>query len=149
MKLIDITEKNWGKAVRLTTNADNSHTLGEEFVASNAYSIIQSVYEPGWTVRAIEHDEVLIGFVMYGLFEEKNSYEICRFMIDRKFQGKGYGKRALGLIVEEMKEKFSCDKIYLSVVPANIRGKHVYEKFGFVSTGEIVEDEEIYCLDLT
>ncbi len=148
MKLIDITGENWEKVVMLTTNTDNSHTLGEEFVASNAYSIIQSVYEPGWTIKAIEHDGLLIGFTMYGLYEEKNSYEICRFMIDRKFQGEGYGKQALALIVEEMKKQFSCDKIYLSIEPSNLKGKHVYEKFGFVSTGEFLEDEEVYCLEL-
>ncbi|MGL4731016.1 MAG: GNAT family N-acetyltransferase [Clostridium sp.] len=85
---------------------------------------------------------------MYGLCEERNFYEISRVMIDRKFHGKGYGTQALSLIVKEMKKQFGCNEIYLSTEPDNARGKHVYEKFGFVSTGEILEDEELYVLKL-
>ena len=78
---------------------------------------------------------------MYGLCEERNFYELCRFMIDRKYQDKGYGTQALSLIVEEIKNKYSCNEIYLSTEPENVKAKHVYEKFGFVSTGEIWYDE--------
>ncbi|WP_245863965.1 GNAT family N-acetyltransferase [Paenibacillus donghaensis] len=85
---------------------------------------------------------------MYGLPEDSESYELCRFMIDRKFQGKGYGKQALSLIIEEMKNRFGCKEIHLSTGPENTRGKHIYENLGFVSTGEIEDDEEIYVLKL-
>lgn len=148
MKLIDVTRENWEKVIFLTTNVDNRHTIEEEFVASNAYSIIESFYEGQWITKTIEHDGELIGFTMYGLCEERNFYEISRVMIDRKFQGKGYGTQALSLIVEEMKKQFGCNEIYLSTEPDNARGKHVYEKFGFVSMGEILDDEELYVLKL-
>ena len=80
--------------------------------------------------------------------KNENFYELCRFMIDRKYQGQGYGKQALSLIIEEMKNRFNCNEIYLSTDPENVRAKHVYEKFGFVSTGEIWYDEELYVLKL-
>ncbi|MGL4731017.1 MAG: hypothetical protein ACRCW0_05470 [Clostridium sp.] len=51
MKLIDITRKNWEKIMFLTTNVDNRHTIQEEFVASNAYSIIESFYEGQWITK--------------------------------------------------------------------------------------------------
>jgi len=148
MRLIDVTRDNWEKVILLTTNQDGSHTLEEGYVASNAYSILQSIYESGWTIKAIQSDGILIGFTMYGLCEERNLYELCRFMIDRRYQGNGYGKKALKIIVEEMTEQFSCSEIYLSVEPENERGKYIYEKFGFIKTGEIWEDEEVYCLKL-
>lgn len=148
MMLVDITKDNWEKVIFLTTNTENSHTICEEFVASNAYSILQSFYEDDWIIKAIEHEGELIGFAMYGYCEERNFYELCRFMIDRKYQGQGYGTQALSLIVEEMKNKYDCNEIYLSTEPENARAKHVYEKFGFVSTGEIWYDEELYILKL-
>ncbi|MEO3948043.1 GNAT family N-acetyltransferase [Gorillibacterium sp. CAU 1737] len=148
MNLIEITKENWVKVVLLTTNENGSHTLGEEFVASNAYSLVQSAFEPGWTTKAIEQDGTLIGFAMYGWCEERSCYELCRFMLDRKAQGQGYGKQALSLIVQEMKQQFGCEKIYLSIDPENHRGKHVYEQFGFVPTGDVWDDEEVFCLPL-
>lgn len=136
MKLIDINKENWKEVILLTTDKDGKHPLGEEYVASNAYSIAQSIYEDGWVIKAIEYDEKIIGFTMYGFSEEDNFYEICRFMIDRRYQGKGYCKQAISLIIDEMKEKFSCSEIYLFVVPENLRAKHVYEEVGFVSTAK-------------
>lgn len=149
MNLVDITKDNWLKTILLTTNEDNQHTLDEEFVASNTYSIVESIYEADWTIQAIEHDEQLIGFAMYGLPEGGHAYELRRFMIDRKFQGRGYGKQALALIIREMQEKFACKEIYLSTEPGNTRGKHVYESQGFVSTGEIQDGEEVYMLKMS
>lgn len=150
MKLIEITKNNWEKVIFLTTNKDNLYTLGEEFVASNAYSIVQSFYEEEWIIKAIEHKEELIGFAMYGFSEEEQYYEICRFMIDRKFQGKGYGTEALALIVEDMKQQFGCSEVYLSTESNNVIGIHVYEKCGFVKTGKVIEDEDedLYVLKL-
>ncbi|WP_245863966.1 hypothetical protein [Paenibacillus donghaensis] len=56
MELVEVTKENWVKVILLTTNADNQHTLGEEFVASNAYSIVESFYEGNWIIKAIEHN---------------------------------------------------------------------------------------------
>lgn len=46
-------------------------------------------------------------------------------MIDERYQGKGYGKHALQIIIDEMFRSFGCDKIYLSMAPNNSRGKHI------------------------
>ena len=73
-------------------------------------------------------------------------YELCRFMIDRKYQGKGYGKEALQLIINDMKNEFHCNEIYLSVDPENVKAKHIYQQFGFYSTGKVVDEEEVYKL---
>ena len=69
-------------------------------------------------------------------------------MIDHNHQGKGFGSIALKLVIEEMAEIEDCTEIYLSVNPENIRGKHIYEKAGFVKTGEVWDNEEVYCLHL-
>ena len=157
MQLVDITKENWWDVLCLTTNetitvkgrgepyeAEGMPSLCEEFVASNALSIVQSVYEDGWTVKAIEQDGELIGFTMFGYNEEEDFYELCRIMIDRKFQNKGYGTQAIGMVLQEMKERFGCKEVYLSTDPENAVGRHVYEKVGFRTENRMLDDEELF-----
>ena len=161
MQLIDITGENWLDVLFLTTNeaitvkgsgepyeAKGMPSLCEEFVASNALSIVQSVYENGWVIKAIEHEGELIGFTMFGFNEEEDFYELCRIMIDREHQNKGYGTQAIRMILEEMKARFGCGEVYLSTDPENARGKHVYEKVGFRSEHRMVDDEELFKIIL-
>ncbi len=119
-------------------------SLCEEFVASNALSIVQSVYENGWIIKVIEHEDKLIGFTMFGWNEEEEFYELCRIMIDRKFQNKGYGTQAIRMVLDEIKSRFGCKEVYLSTDPENARGRYVYEKAGFRSEHKMLDDEELF-----
>ena len=161
MQLTDITKENWLDVLFLTTNetvtvkgssepyeAKGMPTLCEEFVASNALSIVQSVYEDGWVIKAVEHEGELIGFTMFGFNEEEDFYELCRIMIDRKYQNQGYGTQAIKMILKEMKERFGCKEVYLSTDPENAVGKHVYEKVGFRSENRMLDDEELFKIVL-
>lgn len=146
MRLLDVTKENWNAVISLTTMADRSHPLVEEFVASNAYSLVQACYEGCWTVKAIEAAEGIVGFAMYGVDPDDGCFELCRFMIDARFQGRGYGKAALGMIIEAMRAQFGCEKIFLSTDPENARGIRLYTRFGFRPTGESWDGEAVYCL---
>ena len=161
MKLVDITKENWLDVIFLSTNetitvkgsgepyeTKGMPSLCEEYVASNALSIVQSVYEDGWIIKAIEHDGELIGFTMFGWNEEEEFYELCRIMIDRTMQNKGYGTQAIQLILDEMKARFGCKEVYLSTYPENARGRHVYEKVGFRSEHRMLDDEELFKIVL-
>ncbi|HKM35719.1 MAG TPA: GNAT family N-acetyltransferase [Lachnospiraceae bacterium] len=147
IRLVDITKENWETICWLGPGKE-----GREFVASNGFSIVQSVFEEGWMIKGITRGDTYIGFTMYGYAQELEGYELCRFMIDYSEQGKGYGQKALSMIIEEMIKQFHCNKIYLSTAPNNSRGKHIYEKYGFKPTGKICGDgadtEDIYCMEL-
>lgn len=143
----DINNANWIECIKLTTNKDGRRTTFEPFVASNAVSIAQSKVQEGWVTKAIYNDETMIGFTMYGFCHDTNSYELCRIMIDHKFQGKGYGTAALRKIIEEMKSFKDCTEICLSFDPKN-PAKRFYEKFDFRNTGKIVDDELVYSLNI-
>jgi len=148
MKLVEIDKDNWLRTVLLTTNEDGKATVIEKFVASNALSIVQSIYETGWNVRGIEVDDRIIGFTMYGLDEETKNYWICRLMIDYTCQGKGYGREVVQLILNEMKQLNDCHMIYLSTEPDNEKAVTLYESFGFQKTGKINEGEAEFVLKL-
>lgn len=146
--LKDIDESNWEKCILLTTNKEGQHFIVEEFVASNAVSIAQSKVEKGWITKAVYAEDTMVGFVMYGYCYEYNIYEICRLMIDHKYQGKGYGRAALGKAIEELKSLKDCNEIFISFEPENNIGKKLYESFGFRDTGNTVEGELLYSLSL-
>ena len=161
MKLVDVTKENREDVIFLTTNesitvksGDDAFeekgmpSLCESHVASNALSIVQSVYEDGWVVKAIEHEGKLIGFTMFGWCEEEQFYELCRLMIDFRYQNRGYGTQAIKMILEEMKSRFGCKEVYLSTGPGNVRAKHVYEKVGFRSEHRMLDDEELFRIVL-
>ncbi|URM31993.1 MULTISPECIES: GNAT family protein [Bacillaceae] len=59
----------------------------------------------------------------------------------------GYG--FIKLVIEEMKEKYGCQEIYLSVIKENEPAIRVYEKVGFEPTGEVIQafhPEPVYKL---
>lgn len=147
--LKDIDNTNWKECIFLTTDKDGKNFVCEEFVASNAVSIAQSKIENGWITKAIFYEDNMIGFTMYGFCYESNFYEICRIMIDHKYQGKGYGKIAFGKVIEEMKNFKDCTKIFLSFDPRNQIGKRLYESFNFKDTGKIIDGELLYALNLS
>ncbi len=145
--LKEIDENNLLECVLLSTNKDGKNFVFEEFVASNAFSIAQAKVQKGWTVKAIYDDDLMIGFAMYGYCYEYDFYEICRFMIDHKYQGKGYGRRALVKIIEEMKENEECKDIYISFDPKNNIARSLYESLGFKDTGKVLEEELLFKLE--
>lgn len=145
--LKDIDENNLLECVLLSTNKDGKNYVFEEFVASNAFSIAQSKVQKGWIVKAIYDDNLMIGFTMYGYCYEYDFYEICRFMIDHKYQGKGYGRRALVKIIEEMKKNNACKDINISFDLKNNIARRLYESLGFKDTGKTLEEELLFKLE--
>ena len=146
LTLAPITSDNWRAACFLSTDPAHKAPLDEQWITSNAFSLVQAAYEPNWECRLILDGETPVGFVFFGLWEEKQAPLLCRYMIDVDQQGKGYGNRALPLVLEEMYALYGQRDIYLTLERENARAVHLYEKFGFRSTGEFDCGEEIYLL---
>ena len=142
-----IDRHNWRRATFVTTDPEHKCPLDEEWLTSAAFSIVQSVYEPEWQSRLIMDDDAIIGFVFYGWWTTKDAPLLCRYMIDIDHQGKGLGKRALPVVVNEMMEEYKVNRIYLTLEGKNERAVHLYTQFGFNPTGETDEDEEIYVYE--
>lgn len=144
VQLRDIDEDNWMEVALLTTEEDGIPKVCEQYVSSNALSIVQAVYEGNWEVKAIYCGKKPVGFTMYGYNPEYDGYEICRIMIDHKHQGKGFGTIALKLVMEELSLFEDCDYIYLSLNPNNEKSKKIYKKLGFEDTGVKNGSEEVW-----
>ena len=134
------------------------------FVASNDISIIEAYIAQNENGHAfpfgIYDDETPVGFCMigYGVDDSwtdapevaKDNYNIWRLMIDERFQGKGFGKEAMGRILDFIKTEpcGSAEKCWLSYDPENTTAQKLYHRFGFQETGDLDENEIIATLDL-
>jgi diamine N-acetyltransferase len=141
LHLKPITKDNWLKAISLRVREDQ-----KKFVATNAVSLAQLNFLEKFHAKGIYHDEEMIGFTLFGIDEDDHEYWIYRMMIDQKHQGKGYGKEAVQLVVDDIR-KMKEDRhqtITLSYEPTNEHAKRVYEKMGFQEIdGLIIGDEQV------
>ena len=92
----------------------------ERFVAPNAVSIAQAYFhrDNAW-FRAIYAGDTPVGFVMVEDLPDKASYHLWRFMIDARYQGLGFGRRALELLMEHVRTRPGATHLSLSCVPAD------------------------------
>lgn len=98
-----------------------------------------------WRPVGVYADGVLIGFAMYGRFEEPFAGErvwLDRFLIDKHFQGKGFGKAALSKLTERLFREYGTEEIYLSVYESNAAAIRLYRRQGFRFNGELDRNGE-------
>lgn len=106
------------------------------YVSSAAESLAQAyVYQETAFPFAVYNDDTVVGFIMMGYYEEKKYYTLWKLMIDRRHQGRGYGKAALELGIAFVKERFRAKEIYTGVIPGNSTAKSLYRSVSFEDTG--------------
>lgn len=140
--LREITKENFWDCIELSVNEEQNN-----FVASNAVSIAQSKVQPECIPLAVYDDDLMIGFVMYCIDEDDGEYWIYRIMIDKKYQSRGYGKKALSKLLEIIKEDKTHNKIFLGVHKENAYAVKLYRSFGFDFTGQVFGKEDIMVLN--
>ncbi|MFW9819889.1 MAG: GNAT family N-acetyltransferase [Candidatus Thorarchaeota archaeon] len=125
-------------------------------VASNAVSIAEAYFNKDAWFRAIYADSNPVGFVMISdkSLKYKNkpryipSYFLWRFMIDEKYQGMGYGKEAMKLIINHVKSRPNAKEFLLSHSKSDGNAGDFYKKCGFEYTGKEIYNELVMRLKL-
>ncbi|MGE8205721.1 GNAT family N-acetyltransferase [Heyndrickxia sp. NPDC080065] len=147
-----ITWDNFEECIRLEL-----HEEQKNFLATNVYSIAQSYVAlanddlPPMTY-AIYHNDDMVGFIlMYydnadeNEYGDENCYGVLRFMIDKRYQGRGYGKTALEKALEYIKTfpQGEASAVYIAYEPTNLVAKKLYSSFGFEETGKLNDSDEV------
>ena len=145
IKLIEVNEENWLELRKLSAGE-----AGEAFLDSAV-----GILARGYAYRAsrarvvgIENGGVIVGAALVkDLDEEPACYDLQQFMIDARYQGRGFGTEALRAILSELEKerKYAC--VEVCVNKADAAALRVYEKTGFVDTGYI-DDGAPDCLNL-
>lgn len=126
----------------------------EQFVASNAVSLAQALFEPNAWYRAIYVDDVVAGFVMLAddsiLPDPPDQPEIgiWRFMVDARYQGTGVGAQALAQVIDHVRSKRTFTTLLLSYVPGEGSPERFYLRAGFRHTGRLDDGEVVLELPL-
>jgi len=135
VELREITKENLEEVLNLDVSEHQ-----KDYVSSTAASLAQAyVYRDTAFPFAIYADNALIGFIMLGYYEARNQYTLWKFLNDKKYQNKGYGKDALKQGIQYLIKSFHAKEIYTGVSIGNEQAKHVYRSLGFKETG-LVED---------
>ena len=138
MRLISVTEDNWMDVASLSVKEEQ-----KGFVAP-AIGILARGYvyrDCNAKIYAFENDGVIVGMALVREFtDEPLGYDLQQFMVDGQYQRKGYGSRALQLILAELQKEGHYDHVELCVKKADTEAIRLYEKHGFVDSGYIDED---------
>lgn len=133
------------------------------FVTANTISLIEAFVtrENGGVALpfGLYEGGALVGFVMigYGTTGDgdepavaKGNYCLWRLMIDKKYQGRGLGHKAVEAALEYIKSQ-SCGEAeycWVSYEEENIAARRLYESFGFCENSERSDGERVAVLKL-
>lgn len=142
-----VTKKNRKKAYKIKvfkSQKNNIETVYKSLREARIYKC--------WKPTVIIIDGEYIGFIMYGFWKNEppnGRVWLDRFMIDKNYQNKGYGKILMPLILDKLKKEYNCSKIYLSVYDNNKIAINFYKNFGFYFNGELdINGEKVMVKDL-
>lgn len=142
ISLCELNADNWKEAIKLEVLEDQ-----KGFVASNLHSIAEASFHDGAFSKAILFEKKMIGYTLLFDPDDNTMGHIPRLMIDKNYQGLGYGKEAMKHILLLFKE-MDKTQVELTVMPENKDAQVFYEKVGFVDTGDIRGEEKLYRIDL-
>ena len=146
-----VTAENWRELITLKVRDDQSH-----FVASNVHSIAEAQFgfddEGHWNSFpfGIYAGEIPVGFLMYATNPAHSRIQvfIMRLMVDEKYQGKGYGREAMKLVLDDFRTNEKVRSVAISYSPENVGAKMLYAALGFVENGEKAGEEDLAVLNL-
>ena len=140
----EVTTGNYPEIVDLTVKR-SQHFISNRDSMAYAYAVVAE----GHFARAlgIYDGETPVGYAMIGRNIRQSeegtevygrSYDLWHLMIDKRYQGQGYGREGLKCIVDYMltlpdREE---DYLYTSYIDNDLKAKNLYLSFGFVPNGE-------------
>lgn len=142
LHLADVDGDNWITDLRVS-DSQREYVLDSKGILARAYAY----RDEGSRAFFIYNDDTPVGMGLYCDYPELESYELNQFFIDERYQGRGYGKAAMKLILEEMKQAGKYHKAVLWYIEGNDAAKMLYEQLGFIESGSI-QDEIGMTIDL-
>jgi diamine N-acetyltransferase len=151
----------------IVTDADRAAALAvsrgpgqDRFVASVAESFDDAIRDARAAPRywTINDGADVVGFAMIsdGVAAEwlaKDAdligpYFLWRLLIDHSRQRHGYGTAALDAIVAYLRARPNADSLFTSAAQGEGTPQPFYERYGFVPSGQVLDDEVVLRLDL-
>ncbi len=145
IRLVEIDERNFFRVRQLKVGEDQQRFLDSPLgILARGY-----VYRAQRArVLAAENDGEIVGLMLVkDMDEEPACYDLQQFMIDGRFQGRGYGAAALGLLLELLRQEKKYDEAEVCVHRENAAALALFTGAGFLDTG-YVDPDAPDCLNL-
>ncbi|GIN70241.1 N-acetyltransferase [Bacillus sp. J14TS2] len=122
--------------------SSNQHALAEAYIAADEGQDIITF--------AVYKDGTMVGFIMMYYDDgdghyEHSSYGVFKMMIDKRYQGKGYGRETMIKAIDFSRSSphGKARVVELTYKPENVVAKNLYTSLGFVETGDVLECGEV------
>ncbi|HVQ19276.1 MAG TPA: GNAT family N-acetyltransferase [Actinomycetes bacterium] len=144
--LREVTAANREQVEALSVTPEQSN-----FVADVRASLVEAEETPGacpW-FRAVYSGQEPVGFVMISdnippaRTEYLGPYFLWRLLIDTRWQGRGYGRATLDLVVDYLRSQPGAEKLLTSAQPGQGSPLGFYLKYWFSLTGAMFDDEQV------
>ncbi len=150
LRLVPLTLENNRSHYALRT-----HHSQERFVAPMSWSFADALFPEvvdGAPVvprlYGVEADGEPVAFVMIAEVTSAHPEPyLWRFLVDRRHQRRGVGRRALDLLCDQLRAE-GCTTLVTSWVPGPGTPAPFYRRYGFLETGEMVDGETVVRLQL-
>lgn len=109
------------------------------YVVAHAY-----FYRSHADIYCFHDGDTVIGVVIL----DNHNGEFTDLVIGDDYQGRGFGKQAINLIIDKFRTRGINEKVKLSVHKANEVARHIYEQAGFIITGEAIWDNSFLNMEL-
>lgn len=129
-----------------------SDTLSDaqrKMVAPNGQSIAQAHFSPHAWFRAVYAGETPVGFIMLYDNPDEPEYYLWRLMIAGPHQGKGYGRRAVELLIDYVKTRPGAVELLTSCREGEGSPEPFYRSLGFERNGRMEGEEVVMSLKLS
>lgn len=131
--LKEINEDNYRECLNLKVSIAN-----ERFVDPVAWSLAEAwVFYNDSRPFAIYTDNIMVGYVL--MYVGENNPQIINFMIDSRYQKKGYGNAAAQLCIDYLQKEHQATRVSLPVEPENIAAQRLWQSVGF-EMSDVLED---------
>lgn len=135
LHLKDVNQKNRKEAESLSVFSEQTG-----FIESISECLQEADKLELWRPTGIYDGDILVGFAMYGYFPKPAPGQLWldRILIDKKYQGRGYGKQAVLTLLDRLYSEYgkNTETVYLSVYEDNRHAIQLYQEMGFRFNGK-------------
>ncbi len=124
-RMVPYGEKNWRQAVSLEIREDQ-----REFVSGALDTIAYAAAHKNHKLFVEMEGERAVGLLELSIDKKKGDYNIETVIIDRRYQGRGFGRFMLRFAVDYLKEA-GAKRLSIGVNRFNIPAQRLYKSVGF------------------
>ncbi len=148
LRFAKVTGRNYHECIALEVRPDQADCFYFNSSKPNVMSLAEAyVFGGNSQVLAIYDERTMVGALFYTPDVKPGKAWLTRLMIDRRFQGKGYGRKAMGMLFKRVRKE-GAKRLGLCFEPHNKPAELLYRSLGFKPSGK-THGQTVAWLDLS